>query len=1203
MALSHPFASPTTAIGDYIVSHEIGRGSFATVYMGKAISTGRPVAVKSVSRDKLNRKLAENLESEIKILKGIQHDHVVALLDIVSTEKHIHLIMEYCSLGDLSQYIKRKGLVAGFTGDAGAWNPLSGPWGGLNEIVVRHFLRQLASAMEFLRAHNLIHRDLKPQNVLLCPPPADGPNINIPSPSHPGTLANVPALPVLKLADFGFARALPSHSLASTLCGSPLYMAPEILRGDKYGPSADLWSFGAILYEMICGRPPFKAQNYIDLLRKIERGEGTIRFPGEDMSSVTARRNSALSSSPSARYGLSPSSGSPRFPAMMKGVPPIGDDLKDLIRRLLKRNPQERMSFEAFFLHPCVISNRGIGTTPVGSYNSMDEHGNPLRRKSSTSSQRSIKYGSTPPQGDLPFAHQTATVVGTAADLSKTVAAAKPAYLPAPPLARVHTSPARPGFQRGETLVLGMPHDAGFHHRDDYTTVTTSGVSGSSAPQNPEHLMKYVSSGSSAVGYPADMARQSSAPVIYHTGSSSGTGGSGHSSFAPSIRTGQLHPTRVASIIMEESGSGIGGITKSRTTADLAVEPPFPGYGDVNPAIFAGVVATTTLNYSDAAGALSQTDHANDKGSEAEDEEEDNGKAAEENNSSLSSLGSLELSEGDDPDDVLSTDAATSSNAPVAATTTAHTRSFTTTGGSGGSGGGRASLEEYVVVEKRVVEVNWLADQVADAVGTHHAGEDAFIAPGLHYQQQQPQETNTWWQTDATITTTTPQAGASATPSTSPRPLRVSPKQRSRIFGSLRESTHQFLNPAPTPTAATTTAGGASATAIPQLSSTASSSSSPSSNSNPHLGTTPPAAYIAAASSPIRVVGDTGRLPSLGDSHPLLAPLNLCALRGHAVQQLADSIRPVNAHEALGCYLLALRCYQTGMEVAKGIWSSVRAASSGGGASMIGGGNVGSSMGIFAGAASALLSAAQLQQPADNARSPPPLSSPPGVDLRILSVGVQWVRERFNECLDAAERCEHEGDAANDDAPRSPPPPPPQGKKKSRRVEMVVYEGALEVSRRAAVLELSVVPPSAAQAQHPPASTLTGAPTSSAQTSSSPSSAATANATPAPQQQQQQQQISQQLQVCEDLYRHAILLIEALLTLDGDDADLEHHDQALLHDDEDDDDSYNEANVHDGAGGGGRRSTAMTDEDRRVLERFVASLWGRVGAVSTIPPH
>ncbi|RKO83686.1 kinase-like domain-containing protein, partial [Blyttiomyces helicus] len=182
-----------------------------------------------------------------------------------TTEKHIHLIMEYCSLGDLSNYIKRKAGLAG----------------GLNEFVLRHFLRQLASAIGFLRANSLIHRDLKPQNLLLCPAPQDDPPIRIPSSSRSGSSSIIPALPILKLADFGFARALPSQSLASTLCGSPLYMAPEILRGDRYDAKADLWSLGAILYEMITGRPPFRAKNHIDLLRKIDFGDGHIRFPGD----------------------------------------------------------------------------------------------------------------------------------------------------------------------------------------------------------------------------------------------------------------------------------------------------------------------------------------------------------------------------------------------------------------------------------------------------------------------------------------------------------------------------------------------------------------------------------------------------------------------------------------------------------------------------------------------------------------------------------------------------------------------------------------------------------------------------------------------------------------------------------------------------------------------------------------------------------
>ena len=74
---------------------------------------------------------------------------------------------------------------------------------------------------------------------------------------------------MLKIADFGFARSLPSTSLAETLCGSPLYMAPEILRYEKYDAKADLWSVGTVLYEMVVGRPPFRATNHVELLRKI----------------------------------------------------------------------------------------------------------------------------------------------------------------------------------------------------------------------------------------------------------------------------------------------------------------------------------------------------------------------------------------------------------------------------------------------------------------------------------------------------------------------------------------------------------------------------------------------------------------------------------------------------------------------------------------------------------------------------------------------------------------------------------------------------------------------------------------------------------------------------------------------------------------------------------------------------------------------
>ncbi|KAJ3297327.1 Serine/threonine-protein kinase [Rhizoclosmatium sp. JEL0117] len=334
-------------------------------------------------------------------MRDIRHDNIVALRDIVKTDKHIHLIMDFCSLGDLSQYIKKKGAVLPYAAPKDTPLPtvnLSSPWGGINEAIVRHFLAQLASALETLRSLSLIHRDLKPQNLLLDPPPPSAPPITILSPFLNAPPFTIPPLPTLKLADFGFARALPSQSLASTLCGSPLYMAPEILRGDRYDAKVDLWSLGTILYEMITGRPPYKAQNHIDLLRKIDKGEGWIKFPGDEEvppNQSTSSTNPSLpppsapaataggplnslgrrvmvphfstahasSAATAASLGASPKFPQPGQPGMI-GVRPISADLKDLTRRLLKRNPFERMSFEEFFMHIAVVE--GASKIDVG---------------------------------------------------------------------------------------------------------------------------------------------------------------------------------------------------------------------------------------------------------------------------------------------------------------------------------------------------------------------------------------------------------------------------------------------------------------------------------------------------------------------------------------------------------------------------------------------------------------------------------------------------------------------------------------------------------------------------------------------------------------------------------------------------------------------------------------------------------------------
>lgn len=231
--------------------------------------------------------------------------------------------MEYCELGDLSYFIKKRDKLADNPALREMVQKYPNPvHGGLNEVIVRHFLKQLASAMRFLRDRNFIHRDVKPQNLLLLPSPQymasskDVPLVMTASGEALVPMVGLTSLPLLKLADFGFARSLPSTSLAETLCGSPLYMAPEILRYEKYGAEADLWSVGTVLFEMMMGKPPFRAANHVELIRRIEQTDDQIKYPREVLTTP---------------------------------------EMKGLMKALLKRKPAERLPFEDFFRNSVVV--------------------------------------------------------------------------------------------------------------------------------------------------------------------------------------------------------------------------------------------------------------------------------------------------------------------------------------------------------------------------------------------------------------------------------------------------------------------------------------------------------------------------------------------------------------------------------------------------------------------------------------------------------------------------------------------------------------------------------------------------------------------------------------------------------------------------------------------------------------------------------
>lgn len=211
-------------VAGYVLQQKLGSGSFAVVYKGVKAPLAEPnalpdtVAIKAISRDsqKITKKVLQNLEIEISILRTYRHRNIVCLHDVQKTERHFYLILEYCGGGDVQHLIRTR------------------KTGRLSERLTRRLMRDLAAGLKFLWGQELIHRDIKPQNLLLTGPlPIDEVNDSEQSDDMEQIRqqTNFPSDQfALKIADFGFARELQTASLAETLCGSPLYMAPEILQ-------------------------------------------------------------------------------------------------------------------------------------------------------------------------------------------------------------------------------------------------------------------------------------------------------------------------------------------------------------------------------------------------------------------------------------------------------------------------------------------------------------------------------------------------------------------------------------------------------------------------------------------------------------------------------------------------------------------------------------------------------------------------------------------------------------------------------------------------------------------------------------------------------------------------------------------------------------------------------------------------------------
>lgn len=202
----------------------LGSGQFGIVYGGVHKKTHRDVAIKVIDKLRFPTKQEAQLKNEVAILQNISHCGVVNLERMFETPEKIFVVMEKLK-GDMLEMI------------------LSSPRGRLNERVTKFLITQILIALKHLHSKNIVHCDLKPENVLL---------------------STDSEFPQVKLCDFGFARIIGEKSFRRSVVGTPAYLAPEVLRNKGYNRSLDMWSVGVIIYVSLSGTFPFNEDEDIN---------------------------------------------------------------------------------------------------------------------------------------------------------------------------------------------------------------------------------------------------------------------------------------------------------------------------------------------------------------------------------------------------------------------------------------------------------------------------------------------------------------------------------------------------------------------------------------------------------------------------------------------------------------------------------------------------------------------------------------------------------------------------------------------------------------------------------------------------------------------------------------------------------------------------------------------------------------------------
>ncbi|XP_037337097.2 calcium/calmodulin-dependent protein kinase IGb isoform X1 [Pungitius pungitius] len=250
---------------------ELGSGAFSEVYMVKEKKTGKLFAMKCVKK-KQKRDL--NLENEINVLRRIKHDNVVGMEDLYESQTHYYLIMQLVAGGELFDRILDRGVYS--------------------EKDASSVIQQVLQAVSYLHENGIVHRDLKPENILYY---SQAENSKI------------------MISDFGLSKMV-DNDIMSTACGTPGYVAPEVLAQKPYSKAVDCWSIGVITYILLCGYPPFYEESETRLFSKIMKAQYEFDSPFWDE---------------------------------------ISESAKDFIRNMMQKNPSMRLSTDAALRHPWII--------------------------------------------------------------------------------------------------------------------------------------------------------------------------------------------------------------------------------------------------------------------------------------------------------------------------------------------------------------------------------------------------------------------------------------------------------------------------------------------------------------------------------------------------------------------------------------------------------------------------------------------------------------------------------------------------------------------------------------------------------------------------------------------------------------------------------------------------------------------------------